>query len=152
LERNVSLWRFRPLASPTASLGWVCEAAQIGLFRHQHRGAQTTKSSHVCPSVRSYTSAKLRVEMMRGHLDRKRELNFTETNGEELHVLAPPRIESGFRYLLSYSVSDLKIMAHKRLKNTTAVKAKHSVPRFAERVSAVPPVPRRPSCGEMFLR
>jgi hypothetical protein len=38
------------------------------------------------------------------------ELNFTETNGEELHALAPKRIESGFRYSLSYSVSDLKIL------------------------------------------
>jgi acetoacetate decarboxylase len=38
------------------------------------------------------------------------ELNFTETNGEELHALAPNRIESGFRYSLSYSVSDLKIL------------------------------------------
>src|SRR5271169_2503063 len=40
----------------------------------------------------------------------KGELNFTETNGEELHALAPNRIESGFRYSLSYSVSDLKIL------------------------------------------
>jgi acetoacetate decarboxylase len=40
----------------------------------------------------------------------KGELNFTETNGEELHALAPSRIESGFRYSLSYSVSDLKIL------------------------------------------
>jgi acetoacetate decarboxylase len=40
----------------------------------------------------------------------KGELNFPETNGEELHALAPSRIESGFRYSLSYSVSDLKIL------------------------------------------
>ena len=40
----------------------------------------------------------------------KGELNFPETNGEELHALAPNRIESGFRYSLSYSVSDLKIL------------------------------------------
>ncbi len=40
----------------------------------------------------------------------KGELNFPETNGEELHALAPKRIESGFRYSLSYSVSDLKIL------------------------------------------
>ncbi|MDB5609360.1 MAG: Acetoacetate decarboxylase, partial [Bradyrhizobium sp.] len=40
----------------------------------------------------------------------KGELNFTETKGEELHALAPKRIESGFRYSLSYSVSDLKIL------------------------------------------
>jgi len=40
----------------------------------------------------------------------KGELNFTEANGEELHALAPNRIESGFRYSLSYSVSDLKIL------------------------------------------
>jgi acetoacetate decarboxylase len=38
------------------------------------------------------------------------ELNFPETYGEELHSLAPRRIESGFRYSLSYSVSDLKIL------------------------------------------
>jgi hypothetical protein len=38
------------------------------------------------------------------------ELNFPETNGEELHALAPNRIEAGFRYSLSYSVSDLKIL------------------------------------------
>jgi hypothetical protein len=38
------------------------------------------------------------------------ELNLREANGEELHALAPNRIESGFRYSLSYSVSDLKIL------------------------------------------
>jgi acetoacetate decarboxylase len=38
------------------------------------------------------------------------ELNFPETNGEELHVFAPRRIESGFRYSLSYSISDLKVL------------------------------------------
>jgi acetoacetate decarboxylase len=38
------------------------------------------------------------------------ELNFPEVNGEELHALAPSRIELGFRYSLSYSVSDLKIL------------------------------------------
>ena len=40
----------------------------------------------------------------------KGELNFPEANGEELHALAPSRIESGFRYSLSYSVRDLKIL------------------------------------------
>jgi acetoacetate decarboxylase len=40
----------------------------------------------------------------------KGELNFPEASGEELHALAPNRIESGFRYSLSYSVSDLKIL------------------------------------------
>ena len=33
-----------------------------------------------------------------------------EANGEELHALVPNRIELGFRYSLSYSVSDLKIL------------------------------------------
>jgi Acetoacetate decarboxylase (ADC) len=40
----------------------------------------------------------------------KGELHFPEANGEELHALAPRRIQSGFRYSLSYSVSDLKIL------------------------------------------
>jgi hypothetical protein len=40
----------------------------------------------------------------------KGELNFPEANGEELRALAPYRIVSGFRYSLSYSVSDLKIL------------------------------------------
>jgi hypothetical protein len=40
----------------------------------------------------------------------KGELNFPEANGEELHALAPNRIESGFRYSLSYSISDLRIL------------------------------------------
>jgi acetoacetate decarboxylase len=40
----------------------------------------------------------------------KGELNFPEAIGEELHALAPNRIESGFRCSLSYSVSDLKIL------------------------------------------
>jgi acetoacetate decarboxylase len=40
----------------------------------------------------------------------KGELNFPEANGEELDALAPRRIESGFRYSLSYSVNDLKIL------------------------------------------
>ena len=30
--------------------------------------------------------------------------------GEELHVLAPSRIESGLRYSLSCSVTDLRIL------------------------------------------
>jgi Acetoacetate decarboxylase (ADC) len=38
------------------------------------------------------------------------ELNLPEAHGEELHVLAPRRVESGFRYSLSYSVTDLKIL------------------------------------------
>jgi acetoacetate decarboxylase len=38
------------------------------------------------------------------------ELNLPEAHGEELHALAPSRIESGFRYSLSYSVTDLKIL------------------------------------------
>jgi hypothetical protein len=38
----------------------------------------------------------------------KGELNFPEMVGE-LHALAPNRIESKFRYSLSYSVGDLKI-------------------------------------------
>jgi hypothetical protein len=40
----------------------------------------------------------------------KGELTFPETKGEELHALAPSRIVSGFRFSLSYSVSDLKIL------------------------------------------
>ncbi len=40
----------------------------------------------------------------------KGELNFPEANGEELSALAPKRIASGFRYSLSYSVRDLKIL------------------------------------------
>ncbi len=38
------------------------------------------------------------------------ELNLPEAQGEELHVLAPISVESGFRYSLSYSVTDLKIL------------------------------------------
>jgi hypothetical protein len=38
------------------------------------------------------------------------ELIFPKANGEELHALAPNRIESGFRFSLSYSVSDLMIL------------------------------------------
>ena len=38
------------------------------------------------------------------------ELNLPEAYGEELHGLAPITIESGFRYSLSYSVTDLKIL------------------------------------------
>jgi acetoacetate decarboxylase len=41
------------------------------------------------------------------------ELNFPETNGEELHALAPRRIEAGFRYSLSYSISDLKVLENR---------------------------------------
>jgi Acetoacetate decarboxylase (ADC) len=40
----------------------------------------------------------------------KGELHFPEVSGEELHALAPQRIECGFRYSLSYSVSDLEIL------------------------------------------
>jgi len=38
------------------------------------------------------------------------ELNLPEAQGEELHVLAPVTVQSGFRYSLSYSVTDLKIL------------------------------------------
>jgi acetoacetate decarboxylase len=38
------------------------------------------------------------------------ELNIPDAQGEELHALAPRRIESGFRYSLAYSVTDLKIL------------------------------------------
>jgi hypothetical protein len=38
------------------------------------------------------------------------ELNLPEAQGEELHALAPNRVVSGFRYSLSYSVTDLKIL------------------------------------------
>ena len=38
------------------------------------------------------------------------ELNIPEAEGEELYALAPSRIESGFRYSLSYSVTDLRIL------------------------------------------
>jgi acetoacetate decarboxylase len=38
------------------------------------------------------------------------ELRLPEVHGEELHALAPIRIESGFRFSLSYSVTDLKIL------------------------------------------
>jgi hypothetical protein len=35
------------------------EAARFGRFRHQHLYAQTTKASHVCPSVGNNTKAKV---------------------------------------------------------------------------------------------
>jgi len=38
------------------------------------------------------------------------ELKLPEAEGEELHALAPHRVESGFRYSLSYSVTDLKTL------------------------------------------
>src|ERR1700729_846437 len=38
------------------------------------------------------------------------ELHLPEAKGEELHALAPKRVESGFRYSLAYSVTDLKIL------------------------------------------
>jgi acetoacetate decarboxylase len=38
------------------------------------------------------------------------ELNLPEAHGEELHTLAPSRVLSGFRYSLSYSVTDLRIL------------------------------------------
>jgi hypothetical protein len=44
------------------------------------------------------------------------EIHLPEAKGEELHVLAPKRVESGFRCSLAYSVTDLKILedhAHK---------------------------------------
>jgi hypothetical protein len=38
------------------------------------------------------------------------QLYLPEAKGEELHALAPKRVESGFRYSLAYSVTDLKIL------------------------------------------
>ncbi len=57
----------------------------------------------------------------------KGELNVPETKGEELHALTPRRIECGFRYSLSYSVSDLRILEDHSLvlnANTPAITAK----------------------------
>jgi acetoacetate decarboxylase len=38
------------------------------------------------------------------------ELNIPDAQGEELHALVPGRIVTGFRYSLSYSVTDLRIL------------------------------------------
>jgi hypothetical protein len=38
------------------------------------------------------------------------QLYLPESKGEELYALAPRRVESGFRYSLAYSVTDLKIL------------------------------------------
>jgi acetoacetate decarboxylase len=38
------------------------------------------------------------------------ELNIPDARGEELHALAPSRIVTGFRFSLSYSVTDLRIL------------------------------------------
>jgi hypothetical protein len=38
------------------------------------------------------------------------DLDLLEADGEELHALAPIRIESAFRYSLAYSVTDLGIL------------------------------------------
>jgi acetoacetate decarboxylase len=38
------------------------------------------------------------------------QLNLPEASGEELHAFSPKRVTSGFRYSLSYSVTDLKIL------------------------------------------
>jgi len=57
----------------------------------------------------------------------KGELNIPEASGEELHALAPSRTVSGFRFSLSYSVSDLKVLedhGSKLTENTPAMAAK----------------------------
>jgi hypothetical protein len=57
----------------------------------------------------------------------KGELNIPEASGEELHALAPSRTVSGFRFSLSYSVSDLKVLedhGSKLTENTPAIAAK----------------------------
>jgi hypothetical protein len=44
------------------------------------------------------------------------EIYLPEAKGEELHALAPKRVESGFRCSLAYSVTDLKILEDHRRK------------------------------------
>jgi hypothetical protein len=56
---------FDPSTLLLLPVGRLCEAAQSGLFRHQHRGAQTSKSSQLCPSVGTTPTLTLHVEMMR---------------------------------------------------------------------------------------
>jgi acetoacetate decarboxylase len=46
------------------------------------------------------------VELWRG----EGQLSFPQTPGEELHALGPVKVGAGFRYGLSYSVTDLEIV------------------------------------------
>ena len=48
---------FDPAAVLPLPFEQIREAARCGRFRHQHLCAQTTKSSHVCPSVGNGTNA-----------------------------------------------------------------------------------------------
>ena len=46
------------------------------------------------------------VDMWRG----EGQLSFPQASGEELHTLGPVEIGAGFRYGLSYSVTDLEVV------------------------------------------
>ena len=85
----------------------------------------------------------------------KGELNIPEANGEELHALAPNRIESGFRYSLSYSVSDLRILEDHGLASDLNIPLplRRSVQSLASpRGSPRHPRPAETLGGEMFFR
>jgi hypothetical protein len=62
------------------------------------------------------TNANFHVEIARcryatgGGDENAERIHRASANGEELNAFAPGRIESGFRYSPSYSVSDLKIL------------------------------------------
>jgi hypothetical protein len=57
LELSTSLQCFRCPKAGVRRIERIREPARFGLFRHQHRSAQTSKSSHVCPSVGNDTNA-----------------------------------------------------------------------------------------------
>jgi Acetoacetate decarboxylase (ADC) len=68
------------------------------------------KGQHDEPAVNELTVSitddlKL-VELWRG----EGQLSFPQAQGEELHTLGPVKVGAGFRYGLSYSVTDLEIV------------------------------------------
>jgi hypothetical protein len=78
------------------------------------------------------------------------ELVLPEARGEELHALAPKRVESGFRYSLAYSVKDLKITRrlYPQLARTTRLRhgEAYTTASLRRRVSA-DSLPRGPLTG-----
>jgi len=79
------------------------------------------------------------------------ELNIPDAQGEELHALAPSRIESGFRYSLSYSVTDLRILEDHTSKYPEHFRrcGEACSPRFVGRASSDPPSQGGPRRGSV---
>jgi hypothetical protein len=91
-----------PVADPLALFNRP--TALVRYFPRLAKGQQDKPAVHELTI--SLTDNLRLVEMWRG----EGQLSFPQAPGEELHTLGPVKVGAGFRYGLSYSVTDLEIV------------------------------------------